>query len=224
MSDGAPFGTRQSFQPGKGGAIKLAGSAVGSAGKKLINKVRGDRNLQKQWEFATSVHAHNEGISHHYAMERMSAGHEQTLGQIREQGYMDRLKTIGSGQVARQNLDHAAGVASSMKDRNISMEADHEGGVKFSASKVAPAKKPAAAKPATPAATKPAAPAAEPAEAAPATEAPKPQNVRNNARGMAASNASKTPAAKAAGVTTPKKTAPPKAAAVKTAVPKPGKV
>ena len=175
--------------------MKLAGSAVGSVGKKLMDKVRGDRNLQKQWEFASSLHAHNEGISHHYAVERMNVGNEHALGQIREQGYMDRLGTINSGQVARQNLSHAAGVAADMPNRNVSMGADHQGGVTFSASKAPATKKPATAKPAAP---------AEPAPAA-AT------NVRNNARGMASANTSKAAANKTPGVTTQRKVAPPKA-------------
>jgi len=152
MSDTQPFGTRQSMQPGKKSAIGLAGSALASGGNKLLEAVRGDRNMRKQWEFATSLHAHNEGISHHYQMERMQADHTMqmermgaahghTMEQIGKQGSVDRQNVTHTGKVGRQNLEHAAGVAESMPKHNVSMSTGSSGEVSFSSQKVQKPKK-----------------------------------------------------------------------------------
>jgi hypothetical protein len=203
MSDGQPFGTRQSMSLGKKSAIGLAGAAAASGGKKLLDRVSGQRNLQKQWEFATSVHAHNENISHHYQMERMQAdhsmqmermgvGHEHTMEQMKTQGSIDKAKVTHTGKVGRQNLEHAAGVASSMPKHNVSMSTGSSGEVSFSAQKVQKAKR---------------GKQTEGGEEAPSGEAPsaspaKPPTTRTSARGMsgAKSQASRTP-----GVTSPRK-------------------
>lgn len=204
MSDGSPFGTQQHFHPGKTSATKGIGSMVSSASNKLLETVRGDRALRKQYEFAAALHAHNEGISHHYAMERQQAGHEQALGQIREQGYTDRLGTINSGQVGRQNIEHAAKVASGMKDRNVSMETGAAGEVKFSSVK-APATR--AAQPAKPAASKPA--AAKPSAPKSTEETPsvaKPPTTRTSARAQSQSASAVKPTTPS--VTKPRKPTP----------------
>lgn len=188
MSDGQPFGTRQSMSLGKKSAIGLGGAALASGGKKLRDYVSGQRNLQKQWEFATSVHAHNEGISHHYQMERMQAdhsmqmermgaGHEHTMAQIGKQGSVDRQNVSHTGKVGRQNLEHAAGVAQSMPEHNVSMSTGSSGEVNFSANKPAP---PAPEESASPA---------------------KPPTTRTSARGMSGSRG----ASRQTGVTTPRK-------------------
>jgi hypothetical protein len=204
MSDGAPFGTQQHFQPGKTSVTKGIGSMVSSASNKLLGAVRGDRALRKQYEFAAALHAHNEGISHHYAMERQQAGHEQALGQIREQGYMDRLGTINAGQVGRQNIEHAANVASGMKDRNVSMETGAAGEVKFSSVK-APTSR--TAQPAKTTANK--ATAAKPPATSSTEETPsvaKPPTTRTNARAQSQSKSAAKPTTPS--VTKPRKATP----------------
>lgn len=203
MSDGQPFGTRQSMSLGKKSAIGLAGAAMASGGKKIRDYVSGQRNLQKQWEFATSLHAHNEGISHHYQMERMQAdhsmqmermgaGHEHTMEQMKTQSSLDKSKITHTGKVGRQNLEHAAGVAESMPKHNVSMSTGAGGEVSFSAQKVQKPKKDKSA---------------EGAEEAPAAEAPssspaKPPTTRTSARDMSGAK-SKTP--RTPGVTSPRK-------------------
>jgi len=154
MSDTQPFGTRQSMQPGKKSAIGLAGSALASGGNKLLEAVRGDRNMRKQWEFATSLHAHNEGISHHYQMERMATAHGHTMEQIGKQGSVDRQNVTHTGKVGRQNLEHAAGVAQGMPEHNVSMSTGSSGEVSFSASKPTPPAPEASASPAKPPTTR----------------------------------------------------------------------
>jgi hypothetical protein len=204
MSDTQPFGTRQSTQPGKKSAIGLAGSALASGGNKLLEAVRGDQNMRKHWEFLSSLHAHNEGISHHYQMERMQADHTMqmermgaahghTMEQIGKQGSVDRLNVTHTGKVGRQNLEHAAGVAESMPKHNVSMSTGSSGEVSFSSQKVQKPKKQA---------EESGSPAEESGSSEETPSPAKPPTTRTNARGMsgAKNKASRTP-----GVTTPKK-------------------
>jgi hypothetical protein len=207
MSDGTPFGTKQSFQPGKTSATKSIGSMVQSLGNRAIQAVRGDRAMQKQWEFAASLHAHNEGISHHYAMERMQADHEMQTTRMKEGGRIDRAKIRTSASEGRKSVEHAAGVAQSMPGHNVSMKAGSDGGFEFSSQKAPASRTPRKA----PAAKKPAPKAAPPATPASTEEPPsaaKPPNTRGEARQMSDSNGSKK--ASSQGVTTPRKTRTPK--------------
>jgi hypothetical protein len=204
MSDGTPFGTQQHFHPGKTSATKAIGSMVGSLGNRAFGILKKDAKQRKKQEFAESLIAHNAGINHHYAMEQMQAAHGHTMEQIREQGYMDRLKTINSGQVGRQNISHAANVASGMKDRNVSMESGAAGEVKFSSVK-APAAR--AAQPAKPAASKTT--MAKPSAPASTEDTPsvaKPPTTRTSARAQSQSKSAVKPTTPS--VTKPRKATP----------------
>jgi hypothetical protein len=138
MSDVQPSQSPSFYNFGKKSAMGMAGQGFSKIGSKIAKKLQEGKNLQKQWEFAASLHAHNEGISHHYAMERM--GFQAQLG--------------------RENLSHAAGIVKDLPDRNLSMESSGDGGFRFDAKK-APVSR-AASKPAA----KVSAPAAPEAPAA----------------------------------------------------------
>jgi len=114
------------FNSGGGGnAIGELGDKLSSFGKGMTSHGREIQRMQKAAEFAASLHAHNEGISHHYAMERMSS----------------------QAQLGRENLSHAAGIVKDLPDHHVSMESSGDGGFKFNAKK-APASR-GSAKPAT---------------------------------------------------------------------------